>query len=77
MFILQVKIRKQFPLTSIYDIVYNEEENPDAFKLQFCKSEVLLEARNKRECELWVIAITKGNTISILIAVCNNIMYIY
>ena len=75
MFILQVKLRKQFPLTSIYDIVYNEKENPDVFKLQFRKSEILLEARNKRECELWVIAITKGDTISILIAVCNNNVY--
>ena len=60
---MQVKIRKQFPFTSIYDIVYNEE-NPDTFKLKFRKSEVLLEARNKHECEQWVMAITKGDTIS-------------
>ena len=57
---MQVKIRKQFPLTSIYEIIYNEQENPTAFKLQFHKSEILLEARNKRECELWVKSITKG-----------------
>ena len=59
-FILQVKVRKQIPLTSIVDIVYNEEENPVAFKLQFQKSEILLEAGNKRDCELWVKTITKG-----------------
>ena len=56
----QVKVRKQFPLTSIYEIVYNKEENPKAFKLQFHKSEILLEAHDKRDCELWVKAIAKG-----------------
>lgn len=61
----QVKVRKQFPLTSIVDIVYNEEENPIAFKLQFEKSEILLEAHNKRDCQLWVKAITKGTYIAI------------
>jgi len=53
-------VRKQFPLTSIVDIVYNEDENPLAFKLVFHKSEMLLEDVDKRQCQLWVIAITKG-----------------
>ena len=58
--LLQVKVRKQFPLTSIYDIVYNETENPTVFKLQFKKSEILLEARDKLDCQLWIKAIKKG-----------------
>ena len=57
---MQVKVRKQIPLTSIVDIIHDEKENPKAFKLQFQKSEILLEAHNKRDCELWVKTITKG-----------------
>jgi len=56
----QVNVRRQFPLTSIYDIVYNVEENPRAFKLQFRKSEILLEADNEGDCEFWVKAIKRG-----------------
>ena len=61
---MQVKVRKQIPLTSIVDIVYKEKENPVAFKLEFMKSEILLEALNKRDCELWVKTITKGTYIA-------------
>ena len=57
---IQDKVRKQFPLTSIVEIVHNEEENPIAFILQFEKSEILLEAHNKLDCQLWVKAIQKG-----------------
>jgi len=63
---MQVKVQKQIPLTSIVDIVYNEEENPNAFKLEFKNSEILLEAQNKLDCELWVKIITKGMYLTIL-----------
>ena len=53
-------MRKQIPLTSIVDIVYDGRKNPVGFKLEFKKSEILLEACNKRDCELWVKTITKG-----------------
>ena len=56
----QVNVRRQFPLTSIYDIVYNAEENCRAFKLQFCKSEILLEANDESDCKLWVKSIKRG-----------------
>ena len=49
-----------YPLTNIGDIVYNEEENPFAFKLVFKQAEMLLEDVNKLHCKLWVIAITTG-----------------
>jgi len=57
---LQVKVRKQFPLTSIVNIIYKEKEYPCAFILEFQKSEILLEAHDERDCKLWVKTITKG-----------------
>lgn len=53
-------MRKQFPLTSIMDIVYNKDQNPLAFKLIFQKTEMLLEASDEGDCILWVNAIKKG-----------------
>ena len=62
---MQVKVRKQFPLTSIIEIVYNEKKNPSAFILQFEKSEILLEARDKLDCQIWIKDIREGNTIQL------------
>ena len=53
-------MRKQFPLTSIVEIVHNEEENPITFILQFEKSEILLKAHDKLDCRLWVKEIREG-----------------
>lgn len=57
---VQVKVRKQYPLTSIMDIIYEKDQNPLAFKLVFQKTEMLLEASSEQDCELWVDAITRG-----------------
>ena len=57
---MQVKVRKQFPLTSIIEIVYNEKENPIGFILQFERSEILLEAHDKLDCQIWVKYIQEG-----------------
>ena len=57
---MQVKVQKQFPLTSIIEIVYNEKENPRGFILQFGRSEILLEARDKFDCQIWVKYIQEG-----------------
>lgn len=64
---MQVKIRKQFPLTSIMAIVYEEEKNPKprVFKLVFQKSEMLLEASDEHNCILWVNAIKRGTYVCI------------
>ena len=59
-FYTQVKVRKQFPLTSIKEIVYEKSRNPNAFKLIFQKSEMLLEATDEHNCILWVDAIKRG-----------------
>ena len=53
-------MRKQFPLTSIMDIIYIKDQNPKAFKLIFQKSEMLLEAPDEVDCIRWVNAIKKG-----------------
>lgn len=60
MFETQVRVRKQFPLTSIVDIVYKKDQNPVAFKLVFQRTEILLEAPSENDCILWVDAITRG-----------------
>ena len=57
---LQVKVQKQYPLTSIVDVVYDETESPVKFKLELQKIEVILEARNQIDCKQWVDAIMKG-----------------
>ena len=59
----QVKVRKQFPLTSIVEIVYNKDQNPLAFKLIFQKTEMLLETSDEGDCILWVNAIKKGTSV--------------
>ena len=53
-------MRKQFPLTSIMDILYDKDQNPLAFMLMFQKTEMLLEASDEGDCILWVNAIKKG-----------------
>ena len=53
-------MRKQYPLTSIVDIVYNRNQNPVAFKLVFQRTEMLLEAPSENDCMLWVDAIKRG-----------------
>ena len=58
--IAKVKVQKQFPLTSIVEIVYNEMDNPVEFKLVFQRTEVILEARDRKSCEQWVENIRKG-----------------
>ena len=58
-------MRKQYPLTSIMDIVYDKDQNPLAFKLTFQKTEILLEASDEGECILWVNAIKKGTCLFI------------
>ena len=40
-----------------------KKENPNAFKLEFKNSEILLEADNKQDCELRVKIITEGTYI--------------
>ena len=57
---MQVKVRKQFPLTSIFEIVHNEKENPRGFILQFETSEILLEAHDEFDCQVWVKYIREG-----------------
>ena len=57
---MQVKVKKQYPLTSIVHVVYDETENPAMFKLELQKIEVILEARNQTDCKQWVEAIKKG-----------------
>ena len=57
---MQVKVRKQYPLTNIVKVVYEETENPVKFKLELQKIEVILEARNQADCKQWVEAISKG-----------------
>ena len=51
---------KQFPLTSIIDIIYNEYNNPLEFKLVFQNSELILEAPNQQNCMQWVEHIREG-----------------
>ena len=55
-----MKIEKQYPLTSIINIVYDENDNPIVFKLEFQKIEVILEAHDPTKCKQWVEAIKKG-----------------
>ena len=53
-------MRKQYPLTSIVEIVHNKNQNPVAFKLVFQNTEMLLEAPSENDCILWVDAIKRG-----------------
>ena len=53
-------MKKQFPLTSIVDIIYDEIDNPIEFKLVFQKTEVILEAHDHRSCKQWVENVKKG-----------------
>ena len=57
-----MKVQKQYPLTSIVNIIYHDSENPVAFKLEFQKIEVTLEACDQIECIKWVDAIRKGTS---------------
>lgn len=61
MSLLYVQV-KQFPLTSIIDIIYNEYNNPLEFKLVFQNAEVILEAPNQQNCMQWVEHIREGIT---------------
>ena len=73
---MQVKVRKRFPLTSIFEVVYDEKENPIAFILQFEKSEILLEARDQLDCQVWVKDIQKGRYyLSYIIIIVYNYRY--
>ena len=57
---MQVKVKKQYPLKSIVNIVYNETDSPVEFKLEFQKMEVTLEAYDESSCQQWVDTIRKG-----------------
>ena len=73
-------MRKQFPLTSIVNIIYKEKEYPCAFILEFQKSEILLEAHDERDCKLWVKTITKGAqtiVVYVAIAIYSSCMYMH
>lgn len=60
---LQVKVRRNYPLTSLEDIVYTDDE-PLAFHLLFQKYEMILEADNEAEAKSWADAIRNGETVS-------------
>ncbi|XP_064406324.1 1-phosphatidylinositol 4,5-bisphosphate phosphodiesterase delta-1-like [Halichondria panicea] len=61
----QVKVRRNYPLTSIEDIVYNDNE-PTKFHLLFQKYEMVLEADSEGEAKNWADCIrnawSKWNT---------------
>ena len=53
---------KRFPLTSIIDIIYKEQNNPLEFKLVFQNDEVILEAPSQHKCKKWVEHIEEGKS---------------
>ena len=55
---------KQFPLTSIIDIIEYETDNHFEFKLVFHKIEVILEASNKQSGKKWAEKIREGTCIA-------------
>ena len=58
-YVLHVQV-KRFPLTSIIDVIYNEQNNPLEFKLVFQNDELILEAPDQHSCKKWVERIEEG-----------------
>ena len=68
-----MNVQKQFPLTSIIDIIYDEADNPVEFKLVFQKNILILEAHNVGSCKQWVENIQKGINTHNHTYICNCI----
>lgn len=58
--LLQVKIKRGFPLTSVEDVVYSPEMDPTAFELVLASTIMKLVAESSEEARDWVEKITEG-----------------
>jgi len=59
--LLQVKLRRSYPLISVKSVEYNKKESPLQFKLVFPNYFLFLQADTQQETQGWVDHIISGD----------------